>query len=353
MSCLCSLRLASLLNSLPLPPPAALLPPFPLQLMAAVNLAAGAPPVMLSAQASATAQAALLARLSLMANLTASARAAMGVNLALPLSAQATASLQATLSAHIGSLNANAGLLNQRLPDLLALLRALANLLHWVGLIGALRAAFGIDLRLPGAVAALQARLSATATATASATVSASAVASLMATMGFAANAQGALKLTAAMRAASRLTLALPRLALHVNVLGLLAALLAALAALLSALRVDLRAPNAMLSLRAAISGLPIAALMNLRLAATATATASAAAAARAAAAASLNLAAAARVNLSAAASASLVMQLTANGSFLMLPPGSCGQPCPLALIGQAASLTPPAALAMMSSLKS
>jgi hypothetical protein len=56
------------------------------------------------------------------------------------------------------------------------------------------------------------------------------------------------------------------------------------------------------------------------------------AASARAAAAAGLNLAAAASANLSAAASVAMLRQMTAQAQ-LSMPAGSCGMPCPLALL--------------------
>jgi hypothetical protein len=106
---------------------------------------------------------------------------------------------------------------------------------------------------------------------------------------------------------------------------------MALLAALLSMLKIDLRAPNALVSLRLALGAYPLVAIANLRVSATAAVAATATATASAVAA--LNLSAVANANLSAAAQLVVLMQLLANANFLLMPPGTCGMPCPLALV--------------------
>jgi hypothetical protein len=343
MTCVCSLQLRSLLSSLPsIPPLGGLLPPLPPALFPAIS-AAIVPPALAAMPAPplASADAALLANLSTMASLTAAVKATSGLNLALPVPPMALASLQATLTAQINSLNANGGVLNLGVPNLADLLNALTPLMQLAGLVAAVQAAFHLDLRSPGAIAALQARLDATAraavTARASATATMSAVGMAMASLGYPATPQGAAALTAAMTAMAGWTQRLPVISVNFNALSLLAALLAALAAILSALGVNLRAPNALASLRVALGALPLAGLASLRLTALAQTQVSMQASASASLVSSLNLMALAQANLGPAARVAVLMRLTALAP-LAMPPGSCGQPCPLALIpGQAA----------------
>ncbi len=344
MVCLCSQELQSLLNSLPsIPPLSGLVPPLPPNLLPAISAAmVVGTPAALPMPPLAKADAALMANLATMANLSAAVRAAAGINLAAPVPPMAMASLQASLAAQINSMNANGAILNPGRPNLAELLRALANLLSIAGLVSSVRAAFGLNLRASGAVPALQARLSASARASASATASAqaSATASLsmvgaaMAALGFPATPQGAVALTASMNAMSGWTQRLPALTVNFNALSLLAALLAALAMIRSALGVNLLAPRALVSLRASLHALPLAALASLNVSALASARASAqlSAAASASAVSTLGLHAAASTSLLPAARLSVMMRLTAHAP-LLLPPGSCGRPCPLALV--------------------
>jgi hypothetical protein len=114
----------------------------------------------------------------------------------------------------------------------------------------------------------------------------------------------------------------------------MLTAAMGMLAAIVAALGVSLRAPNALASLRVALSTLPLTGLAQLRVNAggtgTATGTAMARAQGAANAAAALNLSAVARANLTAAGRLAVLMRLTANTNFLLAPPGSCSRPCPL-----------------------
>ena len=164
MACICSLPFGSLLTSLPsLPNLTGLIPAMPLQLVLAINAALNVSPLALSANlsATATAQASLTANLAIMASLVAAVKAAMNLNLALPLSVSAMAHLRANLSANIHSMNAHGLMLGLALPNLMALLLSLLPLIHLMGIVVGARLAFGIDLRAPGAVLALQAALSA------------------------------------------------------------------------------------------------------------------------------------------------------------------------------------------------
>ena len=348
MACLCSLQLGSLLNSLPsIPSTAGLVPAIPLPVVVAMNgigppAVTAQPSASMAAAAAASAQAGLTANLAAMASFSTAAKAAMGVNLAAPLSASAHAGLQAALAANVQSLNASGPVLLAGLPGLAALIGALANLVRLLGVLAGARATFGIDVRAPGAIAALQAALDASAGASASgaaaatAAANASAVASLMATMGFAANAQGAASASAAATAMSRLTLGVPPITANFNALSLLSAVMGILTAIVTALGVDLRAPNALASLRIVLSTLPLTALAQLRVNAAGTTSARATAAATvkaqsaASAAAALDLSAVARANMTAAGQLAVLMRLTANANFLLVPPGACNQPCPL-----------------------
>lgn len=344
MACLCSLQLGSLLNSLPsIPSTAGLVPSIPLPLVAAMSgiaMPAATATSSASMAAAASAQAGLAANLAAMASFAAAAKAALGVNPTAALSASARAALQSSLAANVQSLNASGPVLQARLPQLAALIGAQANLMRLLGVLAGARATFGIDLRAPGAIAALQAALNASAHASASgtaavaATGTASAVASLMASMGFAANAQGAASLNGAATAMSRLTLGVPPITANFQALSLLAAAMGMLAAIVATLGVSLRAPNALASLRVALGTLPLTALAQLRVSAmgkaTATVTATARAQGAANAAAALNLSAVARADLTAAARLAVLMRLTANANFLLAPPGSCSRPCPL-----------------------
>jgi hypothetical protein len=322
MTCLCSLQLGNFLNTLPtFPNVSVMVPLIPLDLVVAIQ--ATLPGMALSMSASA--DLALSANLSAMASLTAAVQAALGVNLAANLSATAMASVQASMAATIGSLNANAMVLNLAIPNLASLLGQLMNLHIAISLVSAVRLGLGIDLRLPGAIAALQAHLNASARLNVAARVSV--VQSLMANMGFAFNARGALMVSARAQAMAALTLGLPALRVNIQALNLLAALLALLAALIPAINVNLRAPNAMAQLRLALAGLPLTALASLRVNAAASASVAATAAV------GLNLAAVANANLSAAAALAMAMSVVAQGSFLLAVPGTCGLPCPVGLV--------------------
>jgi hypothetical protein len=340
MPCFCSAQLSSLLGSLSgIPSVAGLVPPISMSLIAAVS--AAPPGGSMSARASATASGSLTANLALMANLAASLRATTGMNLLASLGGTAQASLQASLSATINSLNANAGALNLHQGLLDRLLRELAALSNLAGIVGAVRASCGIDLRAAGAIGALQARLAAMAQLNASvrpamaaqAVAQVSAAESLMATLGFPISVQGAAALGASMQALAQLTLALPPITVNLGLLSLLSALMAILAAIRNALGVNLLTANALASLRLALAALPLAALASLQVQSNASAALDATAAASASALAGLDLSAAATANLSAAASLALVLGLTAQHTALLMPAGTCGSPCPVALL--------------------
>jgi SWI/SNF-related matrix-associated actin-dependent regulator 1 of chromatin subfamily A len=271
------------------------------------------------------------------------AKASMGLNATTALSASARAALQASLTASVQSLNASGSMLQTAGPALAAALGAQANLVMLLGVVTGVHATYGIDLRAPGAVAALQSALDASAAASASgmasasAAGSASAVASLMASMGFAANAQGAASASAAATAMSRLTLGVPPITANFGALSMLSAAVSLLASVTSTLGVNLGAPNAILSLRAALSTLPLAALAQLRVSASSAATASVATAAQAQAQAAasavnaLNLSAVAAASLTSAGQLAVLMGLTTQASSLLAAPGTCGRRCPLA----------------------
>jgi hypothetical protein len=341
MPCFCSAQLDSLFGSLSaIPSIAGLVPPVSMNLVAAVTAAPG---VGASAMASASATGALTANLALMSSLSASVRASTGMNLLASLSGAAQASLRASLSMTIASLNANGGVLNLHQGLLNRLLNELAALANLARIVGAIRATCGIDLRAAGAIGALQARLAAMAQLHAAArpSMAAHAVAqvsvaeSLMTSLGFPISARGAAALGAQMQALSRLTLALPRVTVPLGLLSLLSALMALLAAIRNALGVNLLAANALASLRVALAALPLAALASLQAQAqaSASATMSATATASASALAALNLSAASSANLSAAATLALVLGVPAQYGALLMPAGSCGSPCPVALL--------------------
>ena len=364
MICPCPVPLNSLLASLSLVPPAALVVPA-ISGNLVMSLAAGAgynPSLMLSGSASASAAAAAsaAANLSAMASVSAAFKAAFGMDLAAALSAQASAGVSASLAAAINGFNANAGVFVPHLGLIAKRMADLAGLVSLSGLLLAVRASFGIDMRGAGAMAALQARLSAAASAKAAASAtaavrasaSASAVASAMLALGLKANAQGALSANAQAQALAGLTAGLPAIGAGFNLLAMLAGLLSMLNAVRLALGVNLLAPGATLDLRLALSQLPLHALAALSASvsaavsagASATATASAAASTSAAAnaAASLNLAATASANLSAASRVAVLLDVMAKGG-LGLPAGSCAMVCPLALLQEG---NRPAALA-------
>ena len=354
MPCICPARLGPLLGSLPqLPPMSALIPPVPQALLDALMpppLALGAPALALSLtvpSASAVASASLAANLAVMANLRADVHTALGLNLIASLQGGATAaggaSLQASLSQTVGSMNAHGHLLLPFKDPIAALLHELAALMKLVQVLGAVRARFGIDLRVGGALPQLHACLAAAASASANLSARAAvlppslpAIPSLMASLGFAATAAGAASLTASMRALSSLALALPPLTVPLGLLATLAALLAMLAAIRSALGVNLLTPNALLSLRMALGALPLSALVSMPLtahaAAAATATASLTAPALPALPA-LNLSAAASMNFAAVGSLALAMRLAAQASTVLIPAGACGLVCPVAAL--------------------
>lgn len=340
MACFCSVPLGALLGSLPrIPSLAGLVPPMSMSLVATASTGLGFSPALnLSAVASASASASAVANLSAMASLSAAMQAALGMNLSAALSASAVASTQASLSAAINGFNANGGVLTSLIALLERLLRDLLGLVNLSGLLMSIRAAFNIDMRAPGAIAALQARLAAMASASATVRASAhlSAVASLMTALGFQANAQGALAVNAQARATASLLAGVPAFGFGLHPLALLASLLAMLEAILKGLGVNLLAPSAALDLRLALSGLPLQALAQLSaqasVQASATASAALAASVSANASASLNLAGTASANLSAATQLSMLLSVMAKG-MLGLPAGSCGGPCPLALL--------------------
>ena len=340
MTCLCPLQLNHLMGSLPTAPSlASLIPVIPLHVTAAVNASLPGFVPSLSVQAMASAQLSAVANLSTMLALSAAVHAALGVNLNAPLSLTAVAQVSEHLSANIGTLNGSSIALNLAIPGLAALLAALAGLLPVIGLVAGVQAALGINLRLPGAVVALQAHLNASARLAAHANLSArvSATETMMMRMGFAFNAQGVLAASASAQAMARLMVGLPPIRVNIQALSLLAALLALLAALLSILKVDLRAPNALFQLQVALSALPLAAIAQLQVCETVSAhvnaQVNASAVASACAAAGLNLSAIAQANLGVAARVSLMMQLMAQGNFMLLPAGACGLPCPMELV--------------------
>lgn len=347
MPCFCSAQLSSLFGSLSaIPSVAGLVPPMPMNLVAALSAAASGG---IPAPAPMSATGTLTANLALMASLSASASATTGMSLNASLlgasHAGLQASLQASLSETIASLNANAGSLNLHQGLLQRLLSELAALCSLAGVVGAVRATCGIDLRAAGAVDALHARLAAMARLSAAARPSmavnavgrVSAAESLMTSLGFPISAHGAAALGASMQALSRLTLALPRVSVDLGLLSALSALMAIIAAIRNALGVNLLAANAMASLRLALTAMPLAALAGLQLQASASAaaamSATASASASASALAGLDLSAAAGANLSAASTLALVLGLAAQHSALLAPAGSCGSPCSVALL--------------------
>src|SRR5262249_55497705 len=139
-----------------------------------------------------------------------------------------------------------------------ALLAELFGLMQAATAVTAVRANFGLDLRVSGALAALQARFAARASAQASAAAAAQAsmqasmTGMLMARLGVAATAQGALSVNAMAQAMARLGAGLPALTVPAAPLSALSALKAILAAIRNALGVNLLAPQA--NLRASIS---------------------------------------------------------------------------------------------------
>jgi hypothetical protein len=344
MSCFCSAQLGSLLGSLALiPPTVGLVPPISLNLIAAANASLGLDAA-LSAAVNASVDASLMANLSAMASLSTALQGTLGQNLSAALSASAMASTQARLAATLNAFNANAGPLALQAGSMGKLLLDLSGLANLAGLVLAIKAAFGIDLRASGAFAALQARLAASArmnaTASVRASVQVSAVASLMAALGFQANAHGALAVNATAGALAGMMAGLPSMGAGFQPLSVLAALMAMLGAIRLALGVDLRTPTAAFDLRVALSMLPLAALAQLSAAMSANAVTSASAALAASTSASaganamtaLDLAATAQANLSGVGQLAMLMSPTLQAT-LGLPAGSCGQPCPLALL--------------------
>lgn len=328
MTCFCSAKAGSLLASLRLVPPTlGLVPPISANLGLAMSAATGMN-LALSAAVNLGVPAAVIANLTAMASLSAATKAAMGVSLtaALPIP-----SMRAQLLATINSFNANSGAFTPQLGPLISLQADLAGLANLAGLLLGLKATLGIDLRAPGAIVALQAWLQAPAPSLA-VSAQVSAISSLMATLGLKADAHGALAAGAMAAVAAQLTAGLPALG-NLNLLALLAGLLPMLDAIKLALGVDLRAPNSVVALRAALSLLPLSALAQLSATiAVPTPSLNASLAATANAAAPLDLSAVAAANLSGVAPIAMALQVTALGG-LGLPAGECGQPCPLALI--------------------
>ena len=134
-----------------------------------------------------------------------------------------------------------------------------------------------------------------------------------------------------------RLGSGLPALGVPAATMGALNAVMAMIAAIRNALGVNLLAPNARAGVRAAMGSVPFAALSQLSLpvaanaGTTAQAQASISQVASAQAAASLNLQGVSRADFRALAGASMTMRLAASASGLLMAPGTCGQPCPVA----------------------
>lgn len=346
MTCFCSAKTAPLLASLAqVPPTAGLVPPMPPSLMAAVAASQGVSPA-LSATVPTGVPPAALANLSAMASLSAATQASMAMPLAAALRGPALPAARAQMLSSINSFNANSGALMPQLGQLTSLSQQLSGLAGLSGLMLGVQSALGIDLRAPGAVPALQARLQlppppgAMLSAPALPPMQQSSTAALLAALGLKADASGAQAASAMASSTAQLTAGLPAIG-NVGLLAVLAGLLPMLAAIKLALGVDLRAPNSAGPLSAALSTLPLNALAQLggsmsvaapplpSLAASQAASASASANASAA----LNLSAVAAADLSAVGPLAMLMQATAQGG-LGMPPGECGQPCPLAMIG-------------------
>ena len=262
----------------------------------------------------------------------------MGVNLLASLSGPPLVSMQASFAETIGSLNTHGPLLLPYQDLLSRLLQELANLARLAALVTTVHARFGIDLRSPGAIPLLQARMSAVARAQASARVAAvahgSAMATMMASLGFAATPAGASALGVSMQALARVGMAAPQMTVSPQPLSLLAALMALLQAIRDALKVNMLAANALTTLRRTLGALPLSALAGLHAQASAMATATAAANISARVAMPvLNFRTAARANMLPASRLALAMRVAAHGNPLMLPAGQCGKPCPVAAV--------------------
>ncbi|KQP35426.1 hypothetical protein [Pseudorhodoferax sp. Leaf274] len=327
MTCFCSARLGSLVASLTLLPPTLhLVPPLPPSLLA---VAAG--PALGGFGPMPAAQAALTANLTAMASLSASLQAAMGMRLTAAMAPAVQASLQASLAATVQSFQAAGSMLALQAGPLANVTLGLTGLTQLAALVLSVQAAFGIDLRASGALLALQARLDASA----SAAVQVSAVAAAMAALGLRMDAQGALAANASATALASMVASLPSLSLNLPALLQLSGLVSMVATVQAGLGVNLLAMNAMASLKAALSGLPLAALANLNVTAKAAATAALAAPVPPVPAVppvALNLQAVASANLAGVPPLAMLLALSANAK-LGLPAGSCGQPCPLALL--------------------
>ncbi len=338
MPCFCSAQLSSLLPKLSgIPSLAGLVPPIPPLLLPAIS----PPPLPVGpavATASASANAALAANLAVMASLKADVHAAMGMNLMASLSGPPLASLQASFAQTVGSMNAHTAVLLPYQDLLSRLLQELANLMRLAGLVTAVQARFGINLRAAGAIPLLQARMTALARAQASArataTAHASAMASMMAALGFALTPAGASALGVSMQALARVGMTAPPLTANLGLMSLLSALMAMLQAIRNALGVNMLAANAVATLRATLGTLPLGALASLQAQASAMASATASASASASASMpALNLRAAARANMLPASRLALAMRLAVHANMLMLPAGQCGKPCPVAAV--------------------
>lgn len=351
MTCLCSAKLGPLMVSLQALPSALSLlpaiPPMPLNVVASASLALTGG-LGLGMSASVGAMASVAANLAAMASLSAALDAALGMNLAAALSASMQARVAASLAASIGSFNALAGSLGLHASLLAKLMLELAPLVSLAGLVLAVRTAFGIDLQASGAILALQARLGARvdvkASVTANAAVNvaghASLTAHLMAALGLKANAAGALSAGVMASATAGLIAGLPPIG-EVSLLAMLSAVMAMVATIQLGLGVNVLLPGALISLQLVLAALPLSALAELNAAASATASASASAAANVAvsadATAGLDLAGVASVDLAAAGQLVRLLNLMASAK-LGLPAGSCGAPCPLALLAHPAA---------------
>lgn len=321
--------LASLRFVPPFPP--ALIPPISASLMAAVPSAIGFN-LAVDAVIEPGVAPGVLANLSAMAAMSAALRATMGVSLAQAVSLPA---VSAQLTASIQSFNAGSGALMPQLPLIAEVTANLAGLAGLAGFLQGVHAAFGIDLRVPGAIALLQARLLAPPLPVmAAAQVSVSAVPSLMAALGFKADAAGALAVGALASATAQMIASLPPLT-NLNLLALLASLLPMLDTIKLALQVDPCTPNALPALQASLAALPLANLAALSASISMPLplpTVSLAASVAANAAAGLDLSAVAAASLAPLGPLAMLMPLTASAT-LGMPPGECGQPCPLALL--------------------
>jgi hypothetical protein len=349
MTCFCSAQLTSLMGSLKgLPSLAHLVPPVPMNVVAAAGMAAGAPAPNLGVQlgASASASAAVVANLSAMASLSAALQTAMGMNLTAAMAPPLQARVQASLAGTVNSFNAAGNLLAPFAELLKRLLQELTGLMHLSSLVLAVRAAFGIDLRASGAMLALQARLNALATvpaaASARASAQVSAVGAAMAALGLKMNAQGALSASLSAQALARMTAGLPAIGAHFPLMSLLSAVMAVLDMIKRALGVDLLAANATARLQAVLSAYPLAALAKLQVTANLSPKLALAVNenAKLAAVSKLDLRAVGAAHLPAVGPLAMLLKLSADAR-LGLPAGSCGKPCPLALLGAPAMPSP------------